>query len=158
MLVSNSISEDQSESDMDQEDGFCFDDEIYSDSDDGDYFLADESVEGTLDFGSFKSCPCTVVSSQAVSELDPSADLLSSEVPDPSDKWEDDNFGFCVFDEILQEFFDQDVMFSSPIGFVGSCIDIVDYVEDVLRRNSSLEHLLLQSHLIVIMQLLFVLS
>ena len=39
------------------------------------------------------------------------------------------------------EFFDQDVMFSSPIGFVGSSIDIVDYVEDTLRRYSSLEHL-----------------
>ena len=33
-------------------------------------------------------------------------------------------------------------MFSSPIGFVGSSIDIVDYVEDILRRHSSLEHLL----------------
>ena len=40
------------------------------------------------------------------------------------------------------EFFDQDVMFSSPIGFVGSSINIVDYVEDVLRKYSSLEHLL----------------
>ena len=71
MLVGSSICEDQSESDMDLEDGFFFDDEIYSDSDDGDYFLADESLEGTLDFGSFKSCPCTVVSSQVVCELDP---------------------------------------------------------------------------------------
>ena len=101
MLVGNSISEDQIESDMDLEDGFCFDDEIYSDSDDGDYLLADESLEETLYSGSLKSCPCTVVSSQAVSELDPSADLLSLEVPDPSDKWEDDDFGFCVFDEHL---------------------------------------------------------
>ena len=105
-------------------------------------FPTDESLEETLDFGTFKSCPCTVVSSLAVSELGPSADLLSSEVPDPSDKWEDDDFGFCVFDEMRLEFFDQDVMFSSPIGFVGSSIDIVDYVEDVLRRYSSLEHLL----------------
>ena len=40
------------------------------------------------------------------------------------------------------EFFDQDVMFSSPIGFVGSSIDIVDYVQDILRRHSSLEYLL----------------
>ena len=63
MLVSNSICEDQSESDMDPKDGFFLDDEIYSDNDDGDYFLADESLEGTLDFGTFKSCPCTVVSS-----------------------------------------------------------------------------------------------
>ena len=63
ILVGNSISEDQSQPDMDLADGFCFDDKIYSDSDDGDYFSADESLEGTLDFGSFKSCPCTVVSS-----------------------------------------------------------------------------------------------
>ena len=40
------------------------------------------------------------------------------------------------------EVFDHDVMFSSPIDFVGSSIDIVDYVEDVLRRHSSLEHIL----------------
>ena len=111
MLVSNSICEDQSESDMDLEDGFFSDDEIYSDSDDGEYFLTDESLEGTLDFGTFKSCPSTVVSSQAVSELDPSEDLLSSEVPDPSDKWEDDDFGFCVFDEMPLEFFDQPYWF-----------------------------------------------
>ena len=142
MLVGNSISEDQSDSDMDLEDGFFSDDEIYSDIYDGEYILTDESLEGTLDFGSFKSCPCTVVSSQAVSELDPSADLLSSEVPDLSDKWKDDDFDFCVFDEMRLEFFDQDVMFSSPIGFVGSFIDIVDYVEDILKRYSSLEHLL----------------
>ena len=56
MLVGNSICEDQGEFDMDLEDGFFFDDEIYSDSDDGDYFSADESLEGTLAFGSFKSC------------------------------------------------------------------------------------------------------
>ena len=99
--------------------------------------------------------PLKVVSSQAVSELDPSADSLSSEVPDSSDKWEDDDFGFCVFDEMALEFFDQDVMFSSPIGFVGSSIDIVDYVEDVLSHLSTY---FLQSHSIVIMQILFVLS
>ena len=40
------------------------------------------------------------------------------------------------------EFFDQDVMFSSLISFVGSSIDIVDYVEDILRRHSSLELIL----------------
>ena len=54
ILVHNSISEDQSESDRDLEDGFFSDDEIYSNSDDGDYFLTDESPEGTLD-ASFKS-------------------------------------------------------------------------------------------------------
>ena len=105
MLVGNSISENQSESNMDLEDDIFSDDEIYSDSDDGDYFLADESLEGTLDFDIFKSCPCTVVPSQAVSELDPSADSLSSEVPDISDKWKDDDFGFCVFNEMPLEFF-----------------------------------------------------
>ena len=78
-----------------------------------------------------------------MTELDPGTVLASSEVPDPSDKWEDvDLASFCVFDEMPLEFFDQDVMFSSPIGFVGSSIDIVDYVEDILRRHSSLELLL----------------
>ena len=146
MLVGNSISENQSESDMDLEDDIFSDDEIYSDTDDGDYFLADESLEGTLDFGSFKCTPCTVVSSQKkhnLTNLDPSAVLRSSEVPDPSDKWEDVDLGsFCIFDEMSLGLFDQGVMFSSPIGFVGSSIDIVDYVEDILRRYFSLEHLL----------------
>ena len=108
--------------------------------------MTDESLEGILDFGSFKSTPCTVVSFQekhSLTDLDPSAVLRSSEEPDPSDKWEDVDLGsFCVFDEIPLEFFDQDVMFSSPVGFVGSSIDIVDYVEDILRRYFSLEHLL----------------
>ena len=90
MFVSNSISEDQGESDGDLKDGFFSDNEIYSDSDDGDYFLTDESLEGTLD-SSFKSFPCTVVSSQVVSELDPGTDLLSSGVPDPSDNWEEND-------------------------------------------------------------------
>ena len=122
------------------------DDEVYSDTDDGEYFSTDESLEGILDFGTFKQFPCTVVSFQekhSLTDLDPSAVLRSSEVPDPSDKWEDvDLSSFCVFDEMPLEFFDQDVMFSSPIGFFGSSIDIVDYVEDILRRYSSLEHLL----------------
>ena len=108
--------------------------------------MTDESLEGILDFGTFKCTLCTVVSLQekcSLTDLDPSAVLRSSEVPDPSDKWEDVALGsFCVFDEMPLEFFDQDVMFSSPIGFAGSSIDIVDYVEDILWRNSSLEHLL----------------
>ena len=151
VLVGNSTCEDQSESDRDLEDGFFSDDEIYSDSDDGDYFSTDESLEGTL-VATFNSFPCTDVSAQiqhknvgsrSVTELDPGADLLSSRVPDPSDKWEENgDFGFCLFDEMPLEFFDHDVMFSSPIDFVGSSIDIVDYVEDVLRRYSPLEHLL----------------
>ena len=96
--------------------------------------------------------PCTDVSAQtqhknvgsrSVTKSDPGADLLSSGVPDLSDKWEDnDDYGFCIFDEMPLEFFDHDVMFSSPIDFVGSSIDIADYVEDVLRRYSSLEHVL----------------
>ena len=75
-----------------------------------------------------------------MTDLDPSTVLRSSEVPDPSNKWEDVDLGsFCVFDEMPLEFFDQDVMFSSPIGFVSSSIDVVEYVEDILRRHSSLE-------------------
>ena len=146
MLVSHSISESQSESDMDLKDDIFSNDEVYSDTDDGEYFLTDESLEWILDLGSFKSTPYTVVSFQkkhSLTDLDPSAVLRSSAVPDPRDKWEDVDLGsFCVFDEMPLEFFDQDVMFSSPIGFVGPSIDIVDYVEDILRRYSSLEHLL----------------
>ena len=123
------------------------DDEVYSDTDDGEYFLTDESLEGILDFGSFKRTPCTVVSFQekhSLTDLDPSAVLRSSEVPDPSDKWKKmlTLVLFVLLMKCLWSFFDQDVIFSSPIGFVGSSIDIVDYVEDVLRRYSSLEHLL----------------
>ena len=51
---------------------------------------------------------------------------------------------FVFLMKCLLSFFDQDVMFSSPIGFVGSSIDIVDYAEDVLRRYSSLEDLLFE--------------
>ena len=122
LLASHSISENQSESDMDLKDGILSDEEIYSDTDDGEYFSTDESLEGILDFGTFKSSPCTVVSFQekhSLTDLDPSAVLRSSE-PDPSNKWKDvDLSSFCVFDEMPLEFFDQDVMFSSPIGFIG---------------------------------------
>ena len=151
MLVGNSICKDQSESDRELEDAFFSNDEIYSDRDDGDYFSTDESLEGNL-VATFKSFPCTDVSAQtkhknvgsrSVTELDPGADSLSSRVPDSSDKWEkNDDFGFCLFDEMPLEFCDHDVMLSSPIDFVGSSIDVVDYVKDVLRRYSSLEHLL----------------
>ena len=143
MLVSHSISENQSESDMDLKDDILSDDEVYSDTDDGEYFLTDESLEEILDFGTFESSPCTVVSfhkKHSLTDLDPSTVLRSSEVPDPCNKWESvDLASFCVFYEMTLEFFDQDVMFSSPIGFVSSSIDIVDYVEDILRRQSSLE-------------------
>ena len=37
------------------------------------------------------------------------------------------------------EKYDQNAVHSSPVGFVSSSIDIVDYVEDILRRHYSLE-------------------
>ena len=144
MLDSKSISENQSESDMDLVEDISSDDEIYSDTEDGEYFLAVESLEDTLDFGPFTSVPCTVASSQiqcSLTDLDPSADFKSSEVPDPNDKWEDDDFDYCVFDEMPMEIYDQNTVHSNPVGFVSSSVDIVDFVEDILRRHSSLEHL-----------------
>ena len=64
MLDSKSISENQSESDMDLIEDISSDDEIYSNTDDGEYFSTEESLEEILDFGSFTSSPCTVVSFQ----------------------------------------------------------------------------------------------
>ena len=49
MLDSKSISENQSESDMDLVEDISSDYEIYSDTDDGEYFLAVESLEETLE-------------------------------------------------------------------------------------------------------------
>ena len=40
------------------------------------------------------------------------------------------------------EIYDQIAVHSSPVGFVSSSIDIVDHVEDILRRHSSLKLLL----------------
>ena len=143
MLDSKSISENQSESDMDLIEDISSDDEIYSDTDDGEYFLTEESLEEILDFGTFTSSPCTVVSFQnkhSLTNLDPDTALRSSEVPDPLDKWKDvDLASFCVFDEMPMEIYDQNAVHSSPVGFESSSIDIVDYVEDILRRHSSLE-------------------
>ena len=143
MLDSYSNSENQSESDMDLVEDISSDDEIYSDTDYGDYFSTEESLEEILDFGSFQSSPCTVVSFQdkhSLTDLDPSTALRSSEVSDPWDKWEDvDLASFCVFDEMPMEMYDQNAVQSSPVDFVSSSIDIVDYVEDILRRHSSLE-------------------
>ena len=62
MLDSKSISENQREFDMDLVEDISSDDEIYSDTEDEEYFLAVESLEEILDFGSFQSSPCTVVS------------------------------------------------------------------------------------------------
>ena len=144
VLVGDSIGEDQIESDSDLEDIFFSDDEIYSDSDNGDYFSADESLEGVLD-ASFKSFPCTtgvVTQTLVVDELDPGT-VLSSKVPNHSSEGkENDNLWFCLFDEMPLDVFDQDVCFSNPIDFVGSSIDIVDYVKDFLRRPSTLYYLL----------------
>ena len=67
-------------------------------------------------------------------------DLMTSEVPDQNDKWEDDDFDYCGFDEMPMEIYDQNAVHSKPIGFVSSSVDIVDYVEDIFRRHSSLEH------------------
>ena len=146
MLDSKSISENQSESDMDLIEDISSDDEIYSDTDDGEYFLTGESLEEILDFGSFKSSPCTVVSFQnkhSLTDLDPGTALRSSEVPDPWDRWEDvDLVSLCVFDEMPMEIYDQNTVHSNPVGFVSSSFDIIDYVEDILRRHSSLELLL----------------
>ena len=143
MLDSKSISENQSESDMDLIEDISSDDEIYSDTEDREYFLTEESLEEILDFGPFTSSPCTVVSFQnkhSLTDLDPGTALRSSEVPNPWDKWEDvDLASFCVFDEMPMEIYDQNAVHSNPVGFVSSSIDIVDYVKDILRRHSSLE-------------------
>ena len=40
------------------------------------------------------------------------------------------------------EIYNQNAVHSSPVGFVSSSIDTVDYVKDILRRHSSLELLL----------------
>ena len=146
MLDRKSISQNQSESDMDLVEDISSDDEVYSETDDGDYFSTEESLEEILDFGSLTSSPCTVVSFQdkhSLTDLDPGIVLRSSEVPDPWDKWEDvDLASFCVFDEMPMEISDQNAIHSNPVDFVSSSIDIVDYVEDILRRHSSLELLL----------------
>ena len=146
MLDSKSISENQSESDMDLVEHISSDDEIYSDTDDGDYFSTEESLEEILDFGPFTSSPCTVVSFQdkhSLIDLDPSTALRSSEVPDPWDRWEDvDLASFCVFYEMPMEIYDQNAVHSNPADFVSSSIDIVDCGEYILRRHSSLKLLL----------------
>ena len=135
------------------------DDDIFSDSDDGAYISADESLEGTFD-ASFKSIPCTIVSSQekhSLTDLDPSAVLRSSEVPNPSDKREDVDLGSCcVFNELPLEPCDNEVNFSSPIEFVGSSTYAIDYAEIFLGDILHLNTYFLQSYLISVMiQILF---
>ena len=148
MSVSSPISKNQIESDSDLEDdlfSLAEDNEICSDSDDGAYFSADESLEEVLDASS-RSTPCTVVSSQekhSLTDLDPGTVLRSSEVPDPWDKWEDvDLASCCVFNELLLEPCDKEVMFSRPIGFAGSSTDEIDYAKEFLWRHSNLKQLL----------------
>ena len=118
MLDSKSISENQSESDMDLVEDISSDDEIYSDTDDGEYFLAVKSLEETLKIELLStSVPCIVVSFQiqcSLTDLDPSADFKSSEVPDQNDKWEDDDFYYCVFDEMPMGIYDQNAVHSNP--------------------------------------------
>ena len=144
MLVGDSIREDQNDTDIDLDDNFFSltrEEENDSDSDNGGYFLADESLERTLD-ASFKSIPCmagVVTQTLGVKELDPDT-VFSSKVPN-SERKEDDDLKFCVFDEMPMDIFDNDVCFSDPIGFVSS-IDDVGYAEDFLRRHSTLENLL----------------
>ena len=78
-----------------------------------------------------------------MTDLDPSVVLVSSEVPDPSDEWKDVDLGSsCVFNELPLESCHNEVILSSPIDFVGSSTDAIDYAEDFLRRHSTLEHLL----------------
>ena len=147
MSVSSSISENQMQSDSDLEDDLFFlaeDKDICSDSDDGSYFLADESLEEVLD-ASFKSSPCTVVSSQennSLTDLDPGTAQRSSEVPDPWDRWEDvDLASCCVFDEMPLKTCDDKKSFR-PIDFAGSSTDDIDYATEFLRGYSNLKQLL----------------
>ena len=101
---------------MDLIEDISSDDEIYSDTDDGEYFSTEESLEEILDFGSFTSSPCTVVSFQnkhSLTDLDTGTALRSSEVPDPWDRWEDvDLVSLCVLDEMPMEIYDQNTVHS----------------------------------------------
>ena len=49
---------------------------------------------------------------------------------------------FCISDEMPLKPCDNEIIFSSPIGFVGPSTDVIDYAEDFLRRHSILENLL----------------
>ena len=144
---SNNVSVSSSISEMKMEDdlfSLAEDNDICSDSDDGSYFLADESLEEVLD-ASFKSSPCTVVSSQemnSLTDLDPGTAQRSSEVPDPWDRWEDvDLASCCVFDEMPLKPCD-DEKSVRPIDFVGSSADDIDYATEFLREYSNLKQLL----------------
>ena len=102
---------------------------------------------------SFKSNPCTIVSSQekhSLTDLDPSAVLRSSEVPGPSDKWEDFDLGsFCVFNVLPLEPCDQ------CIGFVGSSTDEVIMLKIYFRDTLYLNNFFLHNYLMIGMMQLY---
>ena len=78
----------------------------------------------------------------SLTDLDPSTVLSSSKVPGTSNKWEDvDLASCCVFNDLPLEPCDK-VILSSPIGFIGSSTDEIDYAKDFLRRHSTLKQLL----------------
>ena len=78
-----------------------------------------------------------------MTDLDPSTVLRSSEVPGPHDKWEDvDLASSCVFNDLPLEPCDNEVILSSPTGFIGSSTDEIDHAKDFLRRHSTLKQLL----------------
>ena len=162
MSESKSISEYQSESDSDLEDDFFSvpeEIEIYSESDDGEYFLAEESLEGTLD-ASFKSIPCTVVSYQdnlGLNDLDPSTVVRSSEVPGPSDMWEDVDLILYVF--LMNYHWSLVTMkscFPDPLVLMVPLLMQLTMLKIFLGDNLHLKTYYLQNHLmIVMMQILF---
>ena len=147
---------------MDLKDDILSEDEIYSDTDDGEYFSGDENLEEILDFGSFQSSPCAVVSFQDkhnLTDSDPGTAQRSSEVPNPWDKWEDVNLAsFCFFDEMPLETYDQNAVHSCPVGFVSPLLILLNMLKIFLGDIPHLNYYFLQNHLIVMIQLLFVLS
>ena len=144
---------------MDLKDDLLSDDEVYSDTDNGEYFSTDESLEEILDF---KSSPCTVVSFQekySLTDLDPSAVLRSSEVPDTSNKWEDVDLGSFVFwMKCLWSFLTKMSCFPALLVLFVPLLILLTMLKIFLGDIPHLNTYFLQSQLIVMMQFLFVLS
>ena len=134
--------------------------EIFSESDDGEYFSAEESLEGTLD-ASFKSIPCTVVSYQdnlGLNDLDPSTVVRSSEVPGPSDKWEDVDLSVFLM-SYHWSLVTMKSCFPDPLVLMVPLLIQLTMLNIFLRDNLHLKTYYLQNHLmIVMMQILFGLS
>ena len=112
---------------------------------------------------SFKSYPCTIVVStqtQSVDELDPSTVLVSSGVPDYSDKWEEnDDLCFCLFDEMPLDVFDNDVCFPTPLVLLVPLLILLTMLKIFLRDLPHLNTFFMQSQLMIVtMQILFGLS